>query len=50
MKNYKSLLNPILFEYKGDAEDKTAIRARADKNPRIQSLKASLQRGKELVK
>jgi len=46
----KSILNDVLFQYKGDAEDKAAIRATADKDPRIQALAASIRRGKGLVK
>lgn len=48
MKPYKSLLEPVKWEYKGAIEARAAIRAKADKNPRVQALADSLQRGKEL--
>lgn len=50
MKTYKSRLEPVKFEYKGALERAAQIRAAADKDPRVQALNASIERGKELVK
>lgn len=50
MKTYKSILEPVKFQYKGALERAAQIRADAEKNPRIQALKVALERGKELIK
>lgn len=40
---------PAPFQYKGTPERVAAIRAKADKDPRVQAMKVAIERGSLLV-